>query len=211
MRPGANLAFRGAPRAVEEAGAGAGGAEPRRAHRLSPSLAGRGPALACGHLQRPRQRGGRACRSPACPPSHYGASFSTPGIHQTALPAPEPTSSCHPSPPGERTGSGGIPGAGDRTHGWGGAGLAACPAQHGSCRGALWLGTAVLGLCVEAKGKKPGSTGRTWAAPGAAEHVNTRESWDLRWSHGPASRCTPVVGVRLLRPSPSRGQQLQER
>lgn len=37
-----------------------------------------------------------------CPPSLYEAFFSIPGVQQTALPAPEPASSCCPSPWGEQ-------------------------------------------------------------------------------------------------------------
>lgn len=53
------------------------------------------------------------------------------------------------------------------------------------------------------QGKSVSSTSRAWEALGAVGHVNTWESWNLPWSHGFASWCTPVVAGRLLHQTPA--------
>lgn len=60
------------------------------------------------------------------------------------------------------------------------------------------------------RGKAAGSTSRAWEALGAVEDVNTWESWDLPWSHGFASWCTPAVAMRLLHQTQARGSRRAE-
>lgn len=103
-------------------GWGRSGAEHHRAHIPFTAPGDRAPAESCGYLRCPGSEVTQvhpvACGATGLQ-SILGGSFSTPGVQHTALTVPELASSCYPSPQAEQPSSGGIPGAGDGTPGWG--------------------------------------------------------------------------------------------
>lgn len=143
--PGASLALTASPRTAGEAGAGVGLSIAEPTSHPQPQEAG--DQLGAVGISSARAVRWHRCtpwHGGCCPLSHCGGSFSTPGVQQTALPVPEPTSSCCPSPQGEQPSSGGIPGAGAGTPGWGEQGEQGwMPAQLSTGAAKLFCGLAL--------------------------------------------------------------------